>query len=435
MINFEQIKNKEEKICVVGLGYVGLPLAYLMAKQFSVIGLDINFQKISELKNGIDRTGEVGEKIKESSLEITDDPTKIKEAKFIILAIPTPHNEHNDPDLTLMEKASEMVGKNLSAGSIVVYESTVYPGVTEDICVPIIEKESGLKCGIDFKVGYSPERVNPGDKEHTIDRIIKVVSGMDEQSLSIISAVYGAITSAGTFEASSIKVAEAAKVIENTQRDLNIALMNELAIIFGRMGISIYDVLGAAGTKWNFLKFTPGMVGGHCIGVDPYYLTYLAESLGHHPEVILSGRRINDSMGRYIARQIIKQMAKADKLLHNSKVGILGFTFKENVPDVRNSKVNDLYKELKEFGLSPLVYDPRANVEETKHEYGIDLCRREELVDLDTIIVAVAHDEFREMSVSDYQAMMHKDNLLIADVKHILNKEDFKKVGINYWSM
>lgn len=435
MITFEQLKNKEEKICVIGLGYVGLPLACLLAKQFSVIGLDINSKKISELKNGIDRTGEVGEKIKESTLDITDDPIKIKEAKFIILAIPTPHNKHNDPDLTLLEKASEMVGKNLSAGSIVVYESTVYPGVTEDICVPIIEKYSGLKCGQDFKVGYSPERVNPGDKEHTIDRIIKVVSGMDAESLEVISDVYGSITSAGTFKATSIKVAEAGKVIENTQRDLNIALMNELAIIFGRLGISMYDVLAAAGTKWNFLKFTPGMVGGHCIGVDPYYLTYLAESLGHHPEVILAGRRINDSMGRYIARQILKRMAKTDKLVGASKVAILGITFKENVPDVRNSKVFDLYRELKEFGLNPLVYDPHANVEETKHEYGIDLCRWEDIKDMDTIIVAVAHDEFKKMGVDEYRSLMNHKNLLIADVKHILNKEEIEKVGINYWSM
>jgi len=435
MVTFEQLKNKQEKICVVGLGYVGLPLAYLLAQKFITIGFDVNSKKVAELKQGVDRTGEVGEKIKESSLELTEDPTRIKEAKFIILAIPTPNNKHNDPDLTLLEKASAMVGKNLSAGSIIVYESTVYPGVTEDICVPIIENESGLKCGVDFKVGYSPERVNPGDKEHTIDRIIKVVSGMDAESLEIISNIYGSITSAGTFRAASIKVAEAGKVIENTQRDLNIALMNELAIIFGRLGISIYDVLAAAGTKWNFLKFTPGMVGGHCIGVDPYYLTYLAESLGHHPEVILSGRRINDSMGRYIARQILKCMAKKDRIISTSRVAIFGMTFKENVPDVRNSRVYDLYKELKEFGLQPLVYDPYANREETKHEYGIDLCDKKDIKNIDVIIVAVAHDEFKKMNIADFKILMNDKDLLIADIKHILNKDEIKRGGINYWSM
>ena len=428
MTNFEQIQNKQSKICVVGLGYVGLPLAYLLSQKFSVIGFDINSKKIAELKQGIDRTGEVGEKIKDASMVLADDPTKIKEAGFIILAIPTPIDEYNNPDLKLLRDASALIGKNLSTGAMVVYESTVYPGVTEEICAPILEKESGLKCGVDFKIGYSPERVNPGDKEHTIDRIVKVVSGMDSESLDLIDKVYSSITAAGTFRAASIKVAEAAKAIENTQRDLNIALMNELSVIFGRMDISIYDVLAAAGTKWNFLKFTPGMVG-------PYYLTYLSERLGHHPEVILSGRRINDSMGKYIADQVLKQMSPMDKVLSSSRVAILGMTFKENVPDIRNSKVFDLYKELKEFGLNPLVYDPHANPAEVKHEYGIDLCAREELKNLDTIVVAVAHDEFKTMSPAELRAMMNADKLLVADVKHVLDKKEIKKLGINYWSL
>jgi len=309
MVNIDDLVSKKEKICVVGLGYVGLPLAAVFSNKYFVIGFDVDAKKIDELKNGHDRTGEVGtERLKTLGVDFTTDATRIKEAKFIVLAIPTPIDENRDPDLSLVEKATVTVGKNLSVGSVVVYESTVYPGVTEEICVPILERESGLKCGTDFKIGYSPERINPGDKEHTIDKIIKVVSGMDSESLDLISDVYSSITLGGTYKAKSIKVAEAAKVIENTQRDLNVALMNELAIIFHRMDLSIYDVLEASGTKWNFLKFFPGLVGGHCIGVDPYYLTYKAQSLGHHPEVILSGRRINDSMARYIGRQILKQI-------------------------------------------------------------------------------------------------------------------------------
>lgn len=436
MVNFEDLANKKEKICVVGLGYVGLPLAVLLSKKFAVIGHDANAEKIKELKNGLDRTGEVGtEGVKEARIDFTDDPSEIKKAKFIILAIPTPVDEHNDPDLEPLKRATATVGKNLAAGSIVVYESTVYPGVTEEICLPILEKESGLKCGQDFKIGYSPERVNPGDKEHAIDRIVKVVSAMDAESLNVVDKVYGSITNGGTFRAASIKVAEAAKAIENTQRDLNVALMNELAIIFQRLGISIYDVLDAAGTKWNFLKFTPGLVGGHCIGVDPYYLTYLAESLGHHPEVILAGRRINDSMGRFVARQIIKEMSKMDKVISAARVAILGITFKENIPDTRNSKVVDLYKEMAAFGLQPLVYDPRADKKEVEKEYGIKLCDWSDLKNLDLIVLAVPHKEFKEKSAQDFRALMNSDRLLFADVKKVFEKGDFAKLGVNYWSL
>jgi len=436
LLNFEDLKTKKEKICVVGLGYVGLPLAAAFSKFYKVVGFDIDIKKIDELNNGKDRTDEVGtERLRTLGIDFTADPARIKEAKFIVLAIPTPIDENRDPDLSLVEKATVTVGKNLALGSVVVYESTVYPGVTEEICVPILERESGLKCGTDFKIGYSPERINPGDKEHTIDKIIKVVSGMDDESLELISDVYGSITIGGTYKAKSIKVAEAAKVIENTQRDLNVALMNELAIIFHRMDLSIYDVLEASGTKWNFLKFFPGLVGGHCIGVDPYYLTYKAQSLGHHPEVILSGRRINDSMARYIGRQILKQMAKMDKIISTARVAILGFTFKEDVPDVRNSKVFDLYKELKEFGLSPLVYDPIANKDDVKHEYGIELCNLEDLKNLDTIIVAVAHKEFKSMEAEDYRKLMNTHKLLLADIKHIFKRENYEKLGINYWSL
>ena len=436
MLKFEEIQSKKAKICVVGLGYVGLPLAVLLAKKYEVIGFDINAKKIEELKNNIDRTGEVGtEGLKQTTIDFTADPVRIKEAKFIIAAIPTPVDEFNKPDLSLVEKATETVGRNLTVDAIVVYESTVYPGVTEEICLPILEKESGLRGGVDFKIGYSPERVNPGDKEHTIDKIVKVVSGMDEESLDVIDQVYGSITSGGTFRASSIKVAEAAKVIENTQRDLNVALMNELAIIFNRMDFSIYDVLAAAGTKWNFLKFFPGMVGGHCIGVDPYYLTYKAEGLGHNPEVILAGRRMNDSMAKYIARQIIKKMANMGHDFHKDKVAILGMTFKENIPDIRNSKVFNLYKEFRDYGITPLVYDPQADKNEVQHEYGISLCNKEDLQHLNTIVVAVAHDEFKKLGVSDYKTMMNEKNLLVADVKHILKKEDFENSGINYWSL
>ncbi len=436
MVNFEDFQSKKEKICVVGLGYVGLPLAVLLSKKFDLFGFDISDKKIAELQKGHDRTGEVGEAgLKETTMFFTADPKEIKNAKFIIVAVPTPVDEYKKPDLSLVESATRLVGQNLSSSAVVVYESTVYPGVTEEICLPILEKESGLKGGVDFKIGYSPERVNPGDKEHTINKIIKVVAGMDEYSLNLIDKVYNSITEAGTFRATSIKVAEAAKVIENTQRDLNIALMNELAIIFNKMGFSIYDVLEAAGTKWNFLKFQPGMVGGHCIGVDPYYLTYKAENLGYNSEVISAGRRMNDSMPKYIAHQITKAMSDVGSDVRNIKVAIFGFTFKEDIPDVRNSKIVDLYQELVSYGVKPLIYDPHADKKEVENEYGIELCNKEDLKDLNVIIVAVPHKEFKSMSAEDFRVLMSKDNLLIADVKRIFKKDDFEKLRINYWSL
>src|SRR3989338_4867058 len=354
MVSFEELKSKQECVCIVGLGYVGLPLAVLLSKHFDVMGFDVNEKRAAALRQGSDATGEVAiGALQSAAIEYSTDPEAIRRAKFIIVAVPTPVDEHNIPDLTLVKKATETVGKHLVQGTIVVYESTVYPGVTEDICLPILEKESGLRGGADFKIGYSPERVNPGDKTHTIDKVTKVVSAMDEESLEVVASVYGAITN--VFRARSIKVAEAAKVIENTQRDLNIAFMNELAVLFHKMGFSVYDVLEAARTKWNFLPFEPGLVGGHCIGVDPYYLTYKAQEVGHTPEVILAGRGINDSMHKFIAHQIVKTMVRMGKDVKRSQFVILGITFKENIPDARNSKVAALYKELMDFGVKPVV--------------------------------------------------------------------------------
>lgn len=433
MFIFENLQNKKEKLCIVGLGYVGLPLAVQFARHFSVIGFDVKKDRIAELKAGHDHTLEVSDSdLASVQIEYTDDPTKIKEAKFIVVAVPTPIKAGNLPDMSLVIKASETVGKNMSKDSVVVYESTVYPGATEEDCVPVLEKMSGMKCGMDFKVGYSPERVNPGDKEHTINKIVKVVSGIDVESADLIEKVYGVITK--IHKAPSIKVAEAAKVIENTQRDLNVALVNELAMIFQQMGISVYDVLEAAGTKWNFLKFTPGLVGGHCIGVDPYYLTYKAEALGHHPEVILAGRKINDSMGRYMARRILKLMSKKGKISQETKIVILGVTFKENVPDIRNSKVIDIYNELCAFGLKPSVCDPTAEAREVKEEYGLDVVSWEEARGADVLVVAVAHDRFRQMSASEY-AQFVKPGAVVADVKHILNKSELEKLGLIYWCL
>lgn len=434
MVVFEQLKNKQEKICVVGLGYVGLPLAVLLARHFSVVGFDIKKERVAELKRGIDRTGEVlSGNLGEVKIDFTDDAAKIKECKFIILAIPTPVDKTNQPDLTPVEKATEMVGKNLAAGSIVVYESTVYPGVTEDICVPILEKNSGLRAGIDFKVGYSPERVNPGDREHSIDKIYKIVSGQDEESLKVISAVYGSITK--VHEAPSIKVAEAAKVIENTQRDLNIALMNELSIIFHKMGIDTQAVLNAAGTKWNFLKFYPGLVGGHCIGVDPYYLTFKAQQLGYNPEVILAGRKINDAMGAYVAREAMKIAVESGKDAARLKVLIAGITFKEDVPDVRNSKAADIYSELQILGVKPIVCDHLGDRHLVKEEYGIDLADCQDSGEFDMIIIAVAHKEFKQKGLLGWKKMLTRDNPLIIDVKGILNQKEVGEAGINYWRL
>ncbi len=432
MVGFSDLQAKKEKLAIVGLGYVGLPLGVLLARHFSVVGFDVNEGRIDELKRGEDHTGEVSfEDLKSVEIEYTSDPGDLKQAKFIIVAVPTPIDEDKKPDLFIVKKASETVGQNLSSGTVVVYESTVYPGVTDEICLSILEKESGLKAGVDFKVGYSPERVNPGDKEHTIDKIVKVVAGMDEESSELISKVYGTITQ--TYKATSIRVAEAAKVIENTQRDLNIALMNELAVIFNKMDISVYDVLAAAGTKWNFLNFKPGLVGGHCIGVDPYYLTYKAEECGYDPKVILAGRGINDSMHSFVAEQITGEMKKMGKELAESKVGIYGITFKENVPDIRNSKVAELYKELKEMGASPVVYDPVADKGHVMDEYGIELV--DSFSGLDCLIMAVAHDEFKSMSVEDVKGLSNEGSMLLVDVKCIFDRDEIESQGIKYWCL
>ena len=369
---YEKIVNRKEKISLVGLGYVGMPIAVAFSKRVDVIGYDLNEKKIELYKSGIDPTNEVGnEAIRNCTVEFTADEKKLREAKFHIVAVPTPVNPDHTPDLTPVEGASRILGRNLTKGSIVVYESTVYPGVTEEICIPILEKESGLKCGEDFKVGYSPERINPGDKVHRLETITKIVSGMDEQTLDEVAEVYKLVVEAGVYKAESIKVAEAAKVIENSQRDINIAFMNELSIIFNKMGIDTKSVLEAAGTKWNFLDFRPGLVGGHCIGVDPYYLTYKAEQMGYHSQIILSGRRINDDMGKYVAENLVKNLIKEDKSVKNARVAILGFTFKENCPDTRNTKVIDIVNELKEYGIQPVIADPQADEDEAKRLYGV----------------------------------------------------------------
>lgn len=433
MISLEALQSKKEKVCVVGLGYVGLPLAVLLSDYFEVYGYDIHEQKVQELRAGVDRTGELHEGVPPHVRDrFSSDPSVIADSSFIIVAVPTPIDTSNTPDLTILEKASETVGTNLKEGSIVVYESTVYPGATEEVCIPILEKTSGLKAGTDFFVGYSPERVNPGDKEHTIDKIVKVVSGTDAASTDVIAGVYGAITQ--IHKAKSIKVAEAAKVIENTQRDLNIAFMNELAVLFSKMGISTYDVLEAAKTKWNFLNFTPGLVGGHCIGVDPYYLTFKAQEVGHTPEVILAGRGINSSMHSFVAQQITNKMTDMGKDLGSSNVVILGVTFKENVRDVRNSKVIALYQELKNAGANPVIYDPLADPEEIKNEYGISLSAKDDLPQADTLIAAVAHDEFKAMTPEDIKGLMNSKDLLLVDIKKIYDGEAIQRQGIEYWT-
>jgi UDP-N-acetyl-D-galactosamine dehydrogenase len=436
---YEKIKNKEEKISLVGLGYVGMPIAVSFAKKVDVIGFDISKEKVELYNNGIDPTKEVGdEAIKETTVEFTADETKLKEAKFHIVAVPTPVNSDHTPDLRPVESASRTLGRNLTKGSIVVFESTVYPGVTEEICIPILEKESGMKCGEDFKVGYSPERINPGDKVHRLETIVKVVSGMDEESLDIIAKVYELVVGAGVHRAESIKVAEAAKVIENSQRDINIAFMNELSIIFNKMGIDTKDVLKAAGTKWNFLKFFPGLVGGHCIGVDPYYLTYKAEQLGYHSQIILSGRRINDDMGRYVVENLIKNLIKADVPVKDAKVAILGFTFKENCPDTRNTRVIDIVNELKEYGITPMIADPEADAEEAKHEYGIIFDSVDDIRDMDAVVIAVGHDKFLNLT-QDGLNKMYKDtfneNKVILDIKGILDGKKYESAGFKYWRL
>jgi len=435
---YEKIVAGEEKISLVGLGYVGMPIAVAFAKKVKVVGFDLNEAKINLYKSGIDPTREVGDDvIKETTVEFTADPAKLKEAKFHIVAVPTPVNDDHTPDLTPVEGASRLLGQNLTKGSIVVFESTVYPGVTEDVCVPILEKESGLKCGVDFKIGYSPERINPGDKVHRLETIVKIVSGMDEETLDEVAKVYELVVEAGVHRAESIKVAEAAKVIENSQRDINIAFMNELSIIFNKMGIDTKAVLEAAGTKWNFLKFFPGLVGGHCIGVDPYYLTYKAEQLGYHSQIILSGRRINDDMGKYVAESVVKNIIKANLAVNGAKVAILGFTFKENCPDTRNTKIIDIYNELREYGITPMVVDPIADAAEAKRLYGITFAPMEDVKDMDAVIIAVAHDEFLKLTKNDITAFFNTANKekVLADLKGILDKKKYETEGYVYWRL
>lgn len=434
---YEKLIKKETALSVIGLGYVGLPIAVAFAKTLNVIGFDIIREKIDLYKKGIDPTKEVGNHaIKTSNINFTHDETLLKKAKFHIIAVPTPINKDKTPDLTPLIKASQITGRNLTEGSIVVFESTVYPGVTEEICVPILEKESDLLCGKDFKVGYSPERINPGDKIHRLETITKVVSAMDNESLDIIAKVYELVVEAGTFKAESIKVAEAAKVIENSQRDINIAFMNELSIIFNKLNIDTKAVLEAAKTKWNFLNFTPGLVGGHCIGVDPYYLTYKAEQTGYLSQIILSGRRINDNMGRYIAENLIKTLIKANAPVQNAKIAILGFTFKENCPDTRNTKVIDIVHELREYNIDPVIIDPQADTEEAYREYGITITKNAE--NLDAIIIAVAHKEFLDLNKEEIDKMYaHKKGKknIMFDIKGILNKKDYEENGYIYWRL
>lgn len=434
MVTFEELKNKTERVAVVGLGYVGLPLAVALAKYFTVVGFDVSERRISELKGGVDRTREVpADILKSAAILYTADPSELKTSKFIIVAVPTPIDDKNNPDLSLVEKATATVGKNLAAGSVVVYESTVYPGVTEDICLPILTKESGLAPHTDFKVGYSPERINPGDREHTIEKIVKVVAAEDAESLVVVSGVYGAITT--IFPAASIKVAEAAKVIENTQRDLNIALMNELALICNKMDFSIYDVLKAAGTKWNFLKFYPGLVGGHCIGVDPYYLTHRAEELGHKPEVILSGRKINDAMGGWIAGETIKKLQALGKDPKQSVLLVCGITFKEDVPDVRNSKVADVIKKLEDHGVTTVVIDPMADPDDVKREYNVDLVDLAAVKNVDGIVLAVAHGEFITRPLTEWRKFCSPNAALLVDIKGLFSPSAAEAAGFNYWSL
>lgn len=428
------------KLALVGLGYVGMPIAVEFAKHIRVIGFDLNEKKIAQYKNGFDPTNEVGsDGIKMSTVDFTSDETRLKEAKFIIVAVPTPVKEDNSPDLGLVESASEIVGRNITPGTIVVYESTVYPGVTENVCIPIIERNSGLKCGVDFKIGYSPERINPGDRVHTLTNIRKIVSGMDVESATEIKKVYDIVIKAGTFLVSSIKTAEAVKVMENSQRDINIAFMNEIAMICDKMGIDTNEVLDGMNTKWNALGFKPGLVGGHCIGVDPYYLTSAAEKLGYHSQIILNGRKVNDSMGAFVADSAIKQMIEAGLAPKKCKVVIFGITFKENCPDTRNSKVSDIIKRFNEYEIKPIVTDPWADPELAKHEYGVDLVPFESISGADCIVVAVGHNEFRSISMLKMKSMFNQnttdDEKVLIDVKSLYRMDELKASGMRFWRL
>lgn len=436
---YEKIVAGEEKIALVGLGYVGMPIAVAFARKVGVIGFDLNEEKINKYKSGIDPTQEVGDDaISKTTVEFTSDPAKLKEARFHIVAVPTPINLDKTPDLHPVESASRLLGKNLTKGSIVVYESTVYPGVTEDVCVPILEEESGLKCGIDFKVGYSPERINPGDKLHRLENIKKIVSGMDAETLDEVAKVYELVIEAGVHRAGSIKVAEAAKVVENSQRDINIAFINELAMAFDKMGIDTSEVIDAMNTKWNALGFRPGLVGGHCIGVDPYYFIYEAEKLGYHSRLISSGRQINDDMPGFVGDNIIKYLVLANKQVRQAKVVFFGVTFKENCPDVRNSKVIEIIKHLEQYKIHPVLVDPRADAEDVKRSYGYELSDIKDAYDADCLVLAVAHDEFRAKDLKDWDGYFKKsDNKekVLIDIKSVLDRHEVEEKGYRYWRL
>ena len=437
---YNKIVNGDEKVALIGLGYVGMPIAVAFAsKGVKVIGFDLNKRKIELYKNGIDPTLEVGnDKIRETQVEFTSDERKISEAKFIIVAVPTPVNTDHTPDLTPVISASKIVGKNMTKGSIVVYESTVYPGCTENVCLPILEEESGLRCGVDFKIGYSPERINPGDKIHRLENIRKIVSGCDKESLEVIKNVYDIVIEVGTYPVSNLRTAEAIKVVENSQRDINIAFMNELAMVFDRMDIDTNEVVDGMNTKWNALGFRPGLVGGHCIGVDPYYFTYEAEKLGYHSQIILNGRIVNDSMGAYIADAAIKQMIVAGQTPKQSKVVILGLTFKENCPDIRNSKVSDIIKRLSQYEITPIVVDPWANEDEASKEYNVQLVKLDQVTEADCIIIAVGHNEFRNIRIEELNHMfkdVQNSKKVLLDVKGIYKIEELKNSGFSYWRL
>lgn len=447
---YEILLKKESKLSVVGLGYVGMPLAIAYAKELDVIGFDINKKKIEKYRSGIDPTNEIGDEgVKNSTVQFTYDETKLKECKFHIVAVPTPTNPDKTPDLGPVEGSSAIVGRNLTKGSIVVYESTVYPGVTEEICVPILERESGLKCGKDFKVAYSPERINPGDKVHRLKNIMKIVSGMDAETLDIVAKVYELVIEAGVYRAESIKVAEAAKLIENCQRDVNISFFNELSMIFNKMGIDTKAVINAAGSKWNFIKMNPGLVGGHCIGVDPYYLIHMAKEIGVESQVIAAGRKINDGMAKYVAENTVKSLIKANKRVKGAKVAVLGITFKEDCPDTRNTKVVDIIKELKEYEIEVVVTDPFADNKEIEREYGLELKELESINSMDAVILAVSHDQYRKMNIDQFSKLYYKNNTLdeaavaaavdeknvLIDVKGIVDKNSIDEKKFIYWRL
>ena len=437
MLQYEDFVQGLSEIVVVGLGYVGLPLAVSLAEHFRVLGFDISRERIRELQQGRDRTNEVDpSRLSNTGLRFTSEPADLGGGRLLIVAVPTPIDANNRPDLEPTRKASLTVGQHLSPGAVVVFESTVYPGLTEEFCVPILERESGLQCGRDFAVGYSPERINPGDKAHTLENIVKVVAGQNQAVTDFLARIYGTVVRAGVYRAASIKVAEAAKVIENTQRDLNIALMNELALIFQRLGIDTLQVLEAAGTKWNFLPFRPGLVGGHCIGVDPYYLTFKAEALDYHPQVILAGRRINDGMGEFVAQSVVKRLIQLGCSINGARVAVLGLTFKENVPDIRNTRVTDIIRELESYCVEVLVHDPLADEQEVEHELGLSLRGFEELTDIDGLVLAVPHARYREIGLHRLRSCFRASGQgLLADIKGLFSPSEGEEQGLSYWRL